>query len=141
MTEEIKRKAGRPPKITEEHIAQLPENPIALVMAEESASTSIKTEYSPPPVVQNAGEKSSECPKGYFPIETAPKDRKIVVSMTGEDQTCVYWRMRRIVDKKALRYVPHGAWTDDLSRMDIDFEPNYWRPYVASDYIPVPRAK
>ncbi len=117
-----------------------------------------------PPVVDEAAEKSDEpdnisitsdadsstteddtasngCPPGWFAIDTAPKDKRIVVSESGEDQVAVYWRIRRVVDKKNLRYLTEGKWTEHLTRLDIDFIPRYWRPYVASDYIPVPRAK
>lgn len=83
-----------------------------------------------------------QCPDGWNPISTAPKDgNRIVVSETGEDQEAVYWRIRRVVDKKKLRYNKEGKWTAHLSRLDIDYEPKYWRPYNWTDYIPWPRAK
>jgi hypothetical protein len=93
------------------------------------------------PIPAYAENYEANIPSGYQLMECAPRDCKIVVSETGEDQTCVYWRIRRVVDKKNLRYIKTGAWTNDFTRLDIDFEPKYWRPYVSSDYFPMRRVK
>lgn len=132
MTEEIRRR-GRPVKQTDL-------DDLMGGAGEEHPITS-KAEYSALDFSDVILSSSPEIPSGWFPMTDAPLDKRIVVSLTGEDQTSVYWRMRKVVDKKNLRYIPKGGWTDHLSRLDIDFEPKYWRPYVASDYIPVPRAK
>jgi hypothetical protein len=161
MTEEPK-KAGRPRKQvligaektnedwehpplqghTEEPSASLPENPTdaspavdsSVKEAEIQEKASASTVYTPNPV-------AVECPPGYQTMDSAPTNCKIVVSETGEDQTCVYWRERRVVDRKNLRYLKEGAWTNDFTRLDIDFEPKFWRPYVSSDYFPAARVK
>lgn len=107
--------------------------------------------YSSIPVVQKDGVVSQEislpenpieieCLPGFEPISTAPKTgNRIVVSETGQDAIAVFWRERRVVNKEKLRYEKQGGWTGVLSRLDIDFEPKFWRPYSAMDYIPVPR--
>lgn len=80
-------------------------------------------------------------PLGFEPISTAPKTGdRIVVSETGQDAIAVFWRERRVVNKEKLRYEKKGGWTGVLSRLDIDFEPKFWRQYSAADYIPIPRA-
>ncbi len=85
--------------------------------------------------------EAPDLPHGFQPIESAPKDARIVVSGTGEDQTVVFWRIRRVVDKKNLRYIKYGAWTDLFRRIDITFKPKYWRPYKDTDYVLMMRAK
>ncbi len=129
MTEELKHR-GRPRK-----------NPI-------SGAETVSEEWEHPPVQGHTEENSEEslettisieCPTGYKTMDSAPKNCKIVVSETGEDQTCVYWRERRVVDRKNLRYIKRGDWTNDFTRMDIDFTPKFWRPYSSSDYFPSAR--
>lgn len=70
---------------------------------------------------------------------TAPVDgSRIMVSETGEDQgSLVYWRISKYVDKKNLRYVPRGRWTDFLSKVDITFSPKYWKLYNPEEYWPM----
>lgn len=72
-------------------------------------------------------------------MRIAPTDgRRIMVSATGEGQgSLVYWRISRIIDKKNLRYIPKGRWTDFLSKKDIDFTPSYWKPYNPEEYWPL----
>lgn len=139
MTDEPKRR-GRPARKEfddliggELETVAVPENP--------TVSSSEPLPFTSTREIPSQEPATISVPPGWLPMETAPTDRRIVVSITGDDQTSVYWRMRKIVDRKNLRYIPRGAWTDALSRLDIDFEPQFWRPYVASDYIPVPRAK
>lgn len=166
MTDEPKRR-GRPPKAIsgsdeqqsgewqhpplqghteEQEIAAAPENPTIVQFVEPTtilSQDSEKFSLDLPQDALNAEDslKSHILPHGFQSIETAPKDARIVVSETGEDQTVVFWRIRRVVDKKNLRYVKQGAWTDDFRRIDIDFEPKYWRPYEDTDYVLMMRAK
>lgn len=69
----------------------------------------------------------------------APKDgRRIMVSSTAKDQgSLVYWRISKFVDKKNLRYVPKGRWTDFLTKNDITFVPKYWKSYNPEEYWPL----
>lgn len=72
-------------------------------------------------------------------MRVAPIDgRRIMVSETGLGQgALVYWRISKIVDKKNLRYIPKGRWTDFLSKKDIEFKPHYWKPYNPEEYWPL----
>lgn len=86
-----------------------------------------------------ASAEINEAPDGWSNIESAPLNgARVMVSKTGQDRgVLVYWRVSTYVDKKALRYIPKGRWTDFLSRLDIDFEPNYWQAYDPEKYWPV----
>lgn len=108
----------------------------------------VKRRGRPPKIIDSAedliGDFSEEIaspatPEGWRSMETADKLNRIIVSETGEDQTAVYWRVRRVVNREKLRYEKSGGWTDAFNRLDITFEPKYWRPYVASEYNPIPR--
>lgn len=137
-----KRRPGRPPRAITgaETLSQEWKNPPLQGDVEEQVETHISMAQEFPVEQKIRQLVESECPAGWYPIEYAPKDgNRIVVSETGDDQLSVFWRIRRIVDKKNLRYVKEGKWTDMLSRMDINFDPKYCRPYVATDYIPWPR--
>jgi hypothetical protein len=72
-------------------------------------------------------------------MSTAPTDgQRVVISRDANDEgVMAYWRVTRKVDRKNLRYVTYGKWTDQLTRMDVNFEPQYWKTYVASEYWPV----
>jgi hypothetical protein len=76
-------------------------------------------------------------------MESAPIDgNRIMVSQTGKDQgALVYWRISRYVDKKTLRYIPKGRWTDFLTKVDIAFTPHYWKPYNPEEYWPLQGVK
>lgn len=69
----------------------------------------------------------------------APIDgSRVMVSETGKDQgVLVYWRISRAIDRKNLRYVSRGRWTDFLSKIDISFAPKYWKPYDPEEYWPL----
>jgi len=163
MTEESRRR-GRPPKALtgaetvsgewehppwQDHMEEVdspPENPIVGVaeeMPKESLPDLQSSEKLDIPTPAYVGEFiAANIPPGYQTMDSAPEDgTKIVVSENGQDQCCVYWRERRVVDRKNLRYIKKGAWTNDFTRLDIDFEPKFWRPYVSSDYFPVARVK
>ncbi len=72
-------------------------------------------------------------------MRIAPVDgRRIMVSQTGIGQgVLVYWRISKVVDRKKLRYIPKGRWTDFLSKKDIEFSPIYWKPYNPEEYWPL----
>ena len=72
-------------------------------------------------------------------MDAAPHDgQRVVVSADGNDEgVMAYWRITRKVDRKNLRYVTYGKWTEQLTRTDVQFEPMYWKPYVAGEYWPV----
>lgn len=72
-------------------------------------------------------------------MRIAPTDgRRIMVSQTGVGQgSLVYWRISKVVDKKNLRYIPKGRWTDFLSKKDIEFTPSYWKAYNPEEYWPL----
>lgn len=75
-------------------------------------------------------------------MESAPIDgSRVMISETGLDQgQLVYWRISKFVDKKNLRYIPRGRWTDFLTKIDITFVPKYWKPYNPEEYWPLQKA-
>ena len=76
-------------------------------------------------------------------IFNAPKDgTRVMVSKDGTGNgVLVYWRISKFVDKKNLKYVPRGRWTDFLTKVDIDFEPQYWKAYDPEQYWPLCKGK
>lgn len=72
-------------------------------------------------------------------MRIAPTDgRRIMVSETAIGQgSLVYWRISKVVDKKNLRYIPKGRWTDFLTKKDIEFIPVYWKAYNPEEYWPL----
>lgn len=72
-------------------------------------------------------------------MRIAPTDgRRIMVSETAIGQgSLVYWRISKVVDKKNLRYIPKGRWTDFLTKKDIEFTPHYWKAYNPEEYWPL----
>lgn len=76
-------------------------------------------------------------------MKLAPIDgQRVMVSEDAKDRgALVYWRISKFVDKKNLRYIPKGRWTDFLSKIDITFVPKYWKPYIAEEYWPLQSKK
>lgn len=72
-------------------------------------------------------------------MQVAPIDgSRVMVSESAKDQgVLVYWRISKSVDRKNLRYVSNGRWTDFLSKVDIAFVPKYWKPYDPEEYWPL----
>ena len=164
MTNEPKRR-GRPPVVkpqpidtqtVDEVFAENPTAPIVeenlviplehsttilsedAVNAEASGQTS-DGEPTEDDIINKPIETVKEVEGWHNDIHSAPIDgRRIMVSESGTDQgSLVYWRISRIVDKKNLRYIPKGRWTDFLTKKDITFTPNYWKPYNPEEYWPL----
>lgn len=138
------------------------ENPPVHIAEPEPSSSSVSSTDTPIETVHGAGLLGSisdgspieqkiqqlvadahapEIPGWENNMHTAPTDgRRLMVSETGKDQgALVYWRVSKLVDKKNLRYIPKGRWTELLTRLDIAFVPKYWKPYNPEEYWPLTR--
>ena len=73
----------------------------------------------------------------------APTDgSRVMISEDGVGKgVLVFWRISKFVDRKNLRYVAKGRWTDFLSKIDVTFVPKYWKLYNAEEYWPLQETK
>ncbi len=157
MSEEPKRR-GRPPRIQQqadfEDTSLVDEAVVENFTPEELTDIAPALPVDAPIVESPADEESPVEQKIHQLVEQAkipsvegwennmydaPVDgRRIMVSENGKDRgALVYWRISKFVDKASLRYVPKGRWTDFLSKKDITFVPNYWKPYNPEEYWPL----
>lgn len=76
-------------------------------------------------------------------ISKAPTDgSRVMISEDGAGKgVLVFWRISKFVDRKNLRYVAKGRWTDFLSKIDVTFVPKYWKLYNAEEYWPLQETK
>jgi hypothetical protein len=140
------------------HDSVVPTHPISEVdsspKTDSSADATSVVSSNPSPVAETAvinnpipyppGKEVAPKVKGWNnDLSEAPTNGdRVMLSLTGQDQgVLAYWRVSKYVDRAKLRYVAKGRWTDFTNRLDVPFEPLYWKPYVAEEFWPLQTVK